>query len=172
MFQQVHISRIRSGMISISVVLLGLLSESVNAQNQVLKVNESITVTVWANRIYNDFACILVENGVYKFTATRDWVDDFIRCGPEGFASTRDDIPFLNQGALKLAEPLRRMPAVNWFCLCGEIDRFKFQFKIGSSATITIPAGKSGKLSLWANDVLTAYGNNKETLSVTIKRIS
>lgn len=154
-----------------SMMLLAMLPFFSFAQTVTLKVNESATVTVWANKIYNDYDYYLVENGVYKFTATRDWVDEFIRCGPDGFSSTRSDIPAFNQGVLKLAEGLRRIATANWFCLCGEIDRFKYQFKIGSSATITIPAGKGGKLSLWANDVLTAYGNNKETVSVTIKRI-
>jgi hypothetical protein len=78
------------------------------------------------------------------------------------------------------SEGLRRAGSQRWLCLMGEIfdescnvfDNVTAdqQFRIGASRLFTPTV--SGKLILFANDVITAYGNNSGQLTVTIKRTS
>ena len=77
-------------------------------------------------------------------------------------------------------EGIRRASSQKWLCLMGEIfdetcnvfDNITAdqQFRVGKSRVLT--PSVSGKLILFGNDVLTAYGNNTGKLTVTIKRTS
>lgn len=119
--------------------------------------------------------CIaVVEAGrVYRLLANGDWVDWFIRTDARGFRS-----PFY----LKPFERRRRLPSANWFALVGFIapgplaDRAALnrsgQGLLDLSAYVdgvqpwTCP--ESGTLHVFANDVASAYWNNKGTISLSV----
>jgi hypothetical protein len=100
------------------------------------------------------------EGSVYRLSAEGQWIDWFIRYGPEGGPSGANLF-------LRLFEGARRMPHENWFALIGAIDEDQSTaFLIGVSKLYTATA--SGELTCYANDAPWAYGNNKGSVTLTI----
>jgi hypothetical protein len=124
-------------------------------------VGESATTLILARNIWNDTGIRLVAGREYRFSATGQWIDWYIPCDAEGFASPNPLFwPF---------EPLRRMPREQWFSLIGAIDRKpETQFRIGKQLTVIAPA--TGMLTCFANDVGFAYWNNIGSLELTVTK--
>lgn len=163
------------------VHVLILLSLCVPQNDRVLNRNESFSFTVYARTAYNNSGLRLVKGHTYSFTATGNWKDGSCRtCDADGFTSDQcNSSSSATTAFLRINEGIRRDNNQHWFCLIGEIfDQTSNvfdnalhdqQFKIGSSRTVK--PNVTGKLVCFANDVITAYGNNSGSVRVTVRRI-
>jgi hypothetical protein len=137
--------------------------------NTRLSLNEERTFTVKAGSAFNFPTLFIRDDEKYSFTARGTWVNcngcitGSTTIGPNGYTPT-------------LLDAARRQGNYNMMTLVGELysqnnvgtSYTGKHFKIGSSTTYT--ASSNGYLGLFANDVITAYGDNTGSVSVTIKR--
>jgi hypothetical protein len=150
--------------------------------DRVLRVGESTSFTIKAVKLYNEPGLQLIKGAKYEITAKGNWKDGSCKeTDANGFLTSecKSSLPGVDI-LMSTTEGLRRAGSQRWFCLMGEIfdsscNAFDNatadqQFRVGASRIFT-PA-VSGKLILFANDVITAYGNNTGQLTVTIKRTS
>ncbi len=134
-----------------------------------LALNQSRTITVNANATHTFPLVYLVAGQKYAFTAaTNDtWGNGFSPFTITSNANGYTPGPF---------DVLRRNGAANMMALVGE--RFTHPnplnlvggsgFSIGTSKAVTAPG--HGFLHLFANDIITGYGDNSGSISVTVKR--
>lgn len=137
-----------------------------------LAVNQSRTFTIQANRTHNFAQLYLVAGQTYSFsTSTTDtWNNMFgaITTNANGNAPVLIDPPVA----------LRRFNA-NMMCLVGE--RFTRPtnsnplnfisgsgFRIGASSTLN--ATGHGFVNFFANDIIGGYGDNSESITLTVRR--
>ncbi len=156
------------------------LISSANAQDKILKINEVISFKVKANQPFNRPGIILMKGHAYEISATGKWKNDSCDSSDaSGFLASECGSPMPGVDILMSAtEGLRRDKDHRWFCLTGELFNQQSnsfdnkladqQFSIGRSARV-LPSA-SGKLVLFANDIMTGYDNNKGQVTVTIKR--
>ena len=138
--------------------------------NTRLSVNETRTYSVRAGNTHN-FPTLFIRNGEkYSFTASGTWVNcsgcitGSKSSGPAGYTPS-------------ILDAARRQGSYNQMTLVGELysknnDALSYtgkHFKVGTSATYT--ATSNGYLGFLANDILTGYGDNTGTVTLTIKRI-
>jgi hypothetical protein len=132
-----------------------------------LKLNEQRTISVSAKNAYTFPGIYLVSGQRYTYSASGTW-----NSGAFGSPTVN-----ANGYAPGVFDAARRNPA-NMMRLVGE--RFNHNgdvlsfvggsgFSIGTSNTLT--AGGFGFLNLYANDVITGYGDNSGSVTVTIRRI-
>lgn len=137
--------------------------------------------------------------GSYKFTASGQWLDADIKCGPDGKSDNGFKIGRLLQmagSALGAAETLfrnatgnqqadfwwtKRVEEFPWFALVGVIANGvgadvegnpipHTTFLIGNGATRAVKAAEPGYLYCFANDAWQAYGNNSGSVALTVTR--
>ncbi len=158
-------------------------------------------IDIYAHDKWDFTGLYLEENATYKLTASGQWVDWFIKCGPEGLESS-GPIPakisyaigsaigvvqtFIRKVTKNKAATLllaKREPDMPWFSLVGVVangggvdedgDPVPHQsFLIGKDKTITIAPDKSGYLYCFANDAWGLYFNNKGHVALTVERLS
>lgn len=110
-----------------------------------------------AKPLWTDTGLLVQPGQTLGFLASGIWTDWVIQTGPDGFRK-----PWL-----KPFERRRRVPDANWFALCGALDEdLATAFIIGSALTRTFQTG--GRLSVFANDVPSAYWNNKGAITLDI----
>jgi hypothetical protein len=127
-----------------------------------VQIGQKTTVTVAARPLWNDTGVVLDQGHRYRFTATGQWIDWYINCGPAGYPS-----PNL---VMRLGEGARRVPNQPWFALIGAIARdSSSQFPIGAGCNYQAASG--GELTCFANDVPGFYWNNKGQVQLTIERL-
>lgn len=153
---------------------------SANAQDRALKVNEVISFKVKAHLPFNKTGIVLMKGHTYEINAVGKWKNDSCDSSDaSGFLASECGSPVPGVDILMSAtEGLRRDKNHPWLCLTGELFNQQSssfdnkladqQFSIGRSARV-MPL-VSGKLVLFANDVMTGYDNNKGQVTVTIKR--
>ena len=133
-----------------------------SALQQVMQ-NTNLPITIDSKLIWNDTGINLVAGQEYHFQATGQWTDWTITSNADGYESTN----FF----LKLCERLRRMPNSPWFSLIGSIDKDQDSlFLIGTNKQFTAP--KTGRLYCFANDVIIAYGNNRDSIQLTVTSLT
>lgn len=137
-----------------------------------LKTGESHTCKVLAKSKYN-WSGIMLEAGCkYTFTVPKNstWKDASMECGPNGWKT--EELPWYKEGIVNFFENYKRLATANWFALAGALeDEDDNLFLIGdSSAPYTAP--KDADLYLFANDMISKYGNNTGSLLVTITRVA
>ena len=109
-------------------------------------------------KLWNDTGLEVTEGELLRFAAKGRWVDLWFSAGASGYQG-----PAYMRGM----EPMRRCPTAAWFELIGCIDQDdSTSFPIGSRPEVRVP--RSGRLSLYANDVRGYYWNNWGALIVTI----
>jgi hypothetical protein len=127
-----------------------------------VNIGDKTTATMAARPVWNDTGVVLDEGCTYHLSATGEWVDWTIKCGPGGYPSPNV--------IMRLAEKLRRAPADPWFALIGAIDRDRSaQFLI--AAECQYHPTRTGQLTCFANDVPGFYWNNKGQVELTIERV-
>jgi len=136
-----------------------------------LALNESRTFTVKANQTHNFPQVYLVAGQTYSFTSssTDMWSNGII---PPFITTTN-----ANGYTAGPADGLRRFPTnmmrlvAERFARSGDVLSFisNSGFSVGTSSTGVTP-GIRGFLCMYANDVITAYGDNSGQISVTIRR--
>jgi hypothetical protein len=133
--------------------------QQANARN--LRVGESAVRTVYARLHHNDTLLAVKAGQTYEFVvdAKQTWCDAGICKSADGYPSKFFQKPF---------ESGRRLPSVDWFVLCGEVDKQE-PFPIGAG-THYHRCQSSGLLSLFANDHPLFYWNNSGEMRVLISR--
>jgi hypothetical protein len=129
-----------------------------------MNIGESKTALIFAKQKWNNTGINLVDNQEYhlRSSANEKWIDWFIQCNADGFASSH--------WILKNSERLRRAPQENWFALIGTINfNINNLFKIGTDKILQ--ANQSGILSCFANDIPFMYWNNKGSIQLIVTRI-
>ncbi len=133
-----------------------------------LRLNESRTFSIQANRTHTFPGIHVCAGQTFTYRATGTW-----RNGNTIFAPAATNANGYVPGVLDAA----RRHSSNMMCLVGERfnkngDVLSFiggsGFRIGASNTLT--ASGHGFLNLFANDMLTAYGDNIGSVTVTIRR--
>lgn len=103
-----------------------------------------------AKPLWNATGIRLEQGHLYRLRATGEWIDWYIRCGPEGH----------DAWLLRAFGGWRRAPAHRWFELIGAIDRkLDGAFAIGRDRELV--AFASGELTCFANDAPGFYFNNR-----------
>ena len=136
-----------------------------------LKKGESHTCEVFAKPRYNWSGVLLRGGASYLFSVPEGdtWKDANIQCGPEGWKS--EDLPWYKENIVKLFEKHRRLKDANWFALVGALgDEDHELFLIGNSKE-PYKATRDVELYLFANDMISRYGNNDGSLTVSIFRV-
>jgi hypothetical protein len=127
----------------------------------VLNIGESAQTTIEAKKKWNYTDIELVRGHEYQFTATGQWIDSWIECDANGFASPNP--------VFRATEGLRRSPRSRWFTLIGALNKDKdTQFEIGTKRTLIAPA--SGTLTCFANDLPLFYWNNRDSVQLSVTR--
>jgi hypothetical protein len=137
-----------------------------------LSVGESIKVTVVAKEKFNPTGVKAAAGQHFSFTIAKGarWKDLNIVCDANGWLSK--DAPSLTRKFIQNAEMDRRVPAANWFELVGTVganEDHHFQIGLrGKDWTHTVKT--DGELFLFANDLIKYYGNNHDSIEVTVTR--
>lgn len=137
-----------------------------------LKTGQSLTCRVIAKMKHNWSGVTLQDGAQYTFEVAENdtWKDAEIVCGPGGWKT--EDLPWYKEGIVQFFEKHKRHETANWFALVGALGNDDDElFLIGDSSKI-YNAEKDADLYLFANDMLSKYGNNDGYLEVTITRIS
>jgi len=164
---------------------------------RLLKAGESVAIDVYAINPWNDTGLFLEAGTRYEFTASGEWVDKSITCGPDGAADGNfqlGEVAHMVGTALGKVEELfkkvsgnesanfvmtRRHERFPWFCLVGAIANGKGVDKNGKTnahETRKIGAGctwtpeTSGYFYAYANDAWGFYDNNKGRVRLTVKQ--
>lgn len=166
---------------------------------RVLQIGETITIDIFAREHWNATHIFLEENTSYQLSASGEWMDASIKCGPAG----------MNDGSFHLGEVVhlaasafgqietafrrltgntqadfwwtKRDEDLPWFALvgvtaCGSgADRYgnprpHKTFNIGAGCPLSIKSGEAGYFYCFANDAWQAYGNNKGSVALTVER--
>jgi hypothetical protein len=170
-------------MLRTMIILYGCLNlfSAQPQQDRNLKMNESVSFKVKAKEPYNRAGIQLQKEQLYEITAVGEWKDGSCSTtDAAGFKASNCGSPLPDVDLLMSSmEELRRDKHAQWLCLTAGIfdqpsNSFENiipdqQFSVGRS--IKIKPAVTGKLVLFANDVMTGYGNNTGQLTVTVKRI-
>ena len=161
----------------------------------------SITLPIYAIQPWNDTGLYLEEGVSYEMTATGEWLDKSIACGPDG----ADDGNFqlgeiahiFADGIGKLETLFKRLGGSDktdfqmtrrhetppqdwpWFALIGAIANGGLNAKFEERPHETKLIGKgrkwtpklSGYLYAYANDAWNFYDNNRGSVRLTVKRL-
>lgn len=167
-------------------------------------------INIYAREQWNETGLYLEAGATYQFTATGEWVDKTIACGPAGNVNRKfspREIGQLVGTAIGRVESLFRFVTDNstadfigsrrdekhpWFALIGAIANdgpmseqgkptvnphgdgspYPHQtFLIGQGCTLTINPTEEGYLYAFANDAWHFYGNNRGSVTLTVKRL-
>ncbi|KZM50999.1 DUF2235 domain-containing protein [Labrenzia sp. OB1] len=174
------------------------LTQSVYWPTQRLNVGQKLTMDIFARDKWNATGLFLKAGEDYRFSASGQWVDATIKCGPEG---TKDgdfqagEVIHLAASAWGQVEKVfkalsgnpqtdfwltRREGGMPWFSLVGVVANGistdetgnavpHESLLIGKGAQIS-PKG-DGYLYAFANDAWQAYGNNRGSVKLTVERI-
>lgn len=165
----------------------------------VLKVGEERTLPIYARQHWNETGLYLESGATYAFTASGQWLDGGIECGPGGAADGTFQIGKLAQmlGSLwgqgeKVYQWLfdnrradwygtRRAENHPWFALLGAVANGgnpgidgtpdpHATFCIGTGCSSTVAA--AGYLYCFANDAWHFYGNNRGSVMLSVQRLA
>ena len=140
--------------------------------NQELSVGESAKVDVISKEKFNRTGVRVAAGQHFSIVVTEGakWKDLSIVCDANGWLS-KDAAPTFRT-FIKKSEKNRRVPAANWFELVGTIgenEQHHFQIGLrGEEWTHTVKT--DGELFLFANDLMKMYGNNHDSIEVTVTR--
>lgn len=156
-------------------------------------------IDVFALQRWNDTGVYLEANACYQLTATGQWLDRNIKCGPEGvkgqffrLGRLAHLLGSIGGGIEHWGTPLvftrdfdlvgtKREESMPWFCLVGAIANAENPQINGTPARhetfairkhLTLTPKKSGYLYCYANDAWHSYDNNKGSVCLRIHRIT
>ena len=166
-----------------------------------LSVGASRTIDIFARQRWNATGLFLAEGASYQLSASGEWLDASIKCGPAGTSDGNFQIAEVVQiasSAFGQLESLfrrvtgnqqadfwwtKRVEEMQWFALVGVVANGAgvdnqdkslphTTFLIGDGTTHVVKRGKAGYLYCFANDAWQAYGNNSGSVRLTVKRIT
>ena len=115
--------------------------------------NETHAIEVDPRSLYYPSDIEIASGERYRFSASGQWKDLFIKCGPEGWHGL-------------ILQAWNRVPWQPFFLLCGSVGQsMDHAFVIGRelpewSAPDNLPASQDRQLYFFANDWLSQYHNN------------
>ena len=129
-----------------------------------LGLGQSRSFLVDAAKLWNPSGILLEARNSYCIAVEGDqmWKDWLIPADADGY----------RRDALRLWEPLRRVPDQNWFKLVGTIGRDQTTPIIIGKTLSEFSPGSPGELLCFANDIPWMYWNNCGSIEVTITRVS
>jgi uncharacterized protein (DUF2235 family) len=128
-----------------------------------LAIGASTVVGIFSSQKWNNTTVKLQPGEQYHLAATGNWYDATTTTDAAGYSS--------KHWYSRLFEPLLRDPKSNWFALIGAIgEQNATRFLIGSATSFTVPAGQTGILHCYANDLALFYFNNSGCVQLTITR--
>lgn len=145
-----------------------------------LQVGEERTVTVHSEFKFNTTAVLLRprEEYVFRFDPGHVWLDASIISTAKGWSEEKLWLHKLWRKALesKPAAVFRRVKDANWFELVACVERnLGTAVPVGggqhSSEACPWKPAMSGRLSLFANDADSKYGNNSGCIDVSVRRV-
>lgn len=168
-------------------------------RTRVLGPKETFTVDVFAAKPWNDTPLFLEAGKTYKMTASGEWLDNGVPCGPGGTKDGRfyaREMVHLVGAALGKAEDLfkqlggnesanfiltKRHEEFPWMCLVGAVAnsdgagqdgiiRAHESKMIGAKATWS--PERSGYFYAYANDAWRFYENNRGLVRLTVSRLT
>lgn len=139
--------------------------------SQRLQPGQSLTVTIYANDMWNATNLYMEKGETYVFATSGEWVNDRAKSGPEGIEGGLFD---------RLFRFKKRYKDAKWFALIGSIGDAgnpdvsgapapMTTFKIGEQLNYTVPT--RGYLYCFANDARESYANNHGSLTLTVRRV-
>ena len=138
-----------------------------------LDIGDERTFTVYSARKSN-WSRVRMKRGehyCFEIPAGDTWKDASITCGPEGWKT--EDLPLYKEVLAKLAEFRRRYPEADWFEMIGVVGDEEELFRIGTGgAGRTFTPSIDGEFAAFANDLVTAYGNNSGEIELTVRRVA
>ncbi len=175
------------------------IAQAVYHPTALLKPGEQKTLAVFAAQHWNATGIYLERGARYRFSASGEWLDAKIACGPGG-PRTRFHPAYLIAGGWALLVSLyrgitgqrdaklgmRRAEKMPWFALVGAIanggnpqidgtPQPLESFLIGNGCDYPAPGksiDKPGYLYGYANDLWSMYGNNRGSVTLTVERLS
>ncbi|MCM8594555.1 DUF2235 domain-containing protein [Accumulibacter sp.] len=164
---------------------------------RILGPGQSASVAVFARERWNATGLYLEAGVTYELSASGEWLDSRIACGPEGHRDGKfsiGEVAYLFGDAIGEAEALykrltgkqrsdwwgsRRREDAPWFALIGMIANQPNMdasgtaiegesFLVGQGCELT-PTG-SGYLYAYANDAWKFYANNRGQVKLTVRR--
>lgn len=140
------------------------------AQWYSLEINESITITVDSEKLFNHTGILVEKSESYIITTAPDdtWTDGSITCDANGWHT--DDVTLgWKEIPIKIARKMRRVKDADWFTLCASVGRVDETAKaVGSAGQYDVT--KDGELTFFANDLKSKIDNNFGSIDVTITR--
>ena len=165
-----------------------------------LAVGQSVERAIFAINPWNETGIYLEAGAVYELSATGEWMDGSIVCGPDGAKDGKfqpGEIAHLAGTLLGKVEKLyqyvtgnksadfkgtRRSEDYPWFMLVGAVANGGEPtidgtpephqlFRIGTGCQMD-SLTKSGYLYCFANDAWNFYGNNRGSVRLTVRRLS
>ncbi len=123
-----------------------------------LNLNQSESLTIYANRKWNQTG-IEIQNGeAYKFVAEGTWRDLLTKCDANGYSNAY----------MRLYNKWKRSEENKWFALMGSINQTTdFLIVIENEKAFN----QGGEFFCYANDVNGFYWNNFGEISLTITRV-
>ena len=130
-----------------------------------LQVGQSISVELVARECWNATGVVVAPGQRYAFTATGEWNDGGIPCGPDGFVP--EQAPLVSRWLVKAAAPLLRLKNRRYICVVGSVARRPESFfAIGRGLRSWPTEQLGGQLECFANDVPFAYFNNRGSVQM------
>jgi len=164
---------------------------------RLVNAGDSVTRHVYASQRWNDTG-IFLEPGNYRLTATGEWIDRHIACGPDGASDRKfhlEEIAHLAGSLWGKFEGLyrkltnndqadfagtKRVEKAPWFCLIGMIANGGNPGPDGTPAepqvccigkACDLAVEKPGYLYAFANDAWNIYHNNHGSVKLTVSRV-
>jgi hypothetical protein len=166
----------------------------------ILEREEKKVIDIFARQLWNSTGIFLRE-GRYRLTASGEWMDGRIPCGPDGMDDGKfhlGEVAHLIGSAMGKAEQVykgltgnkhadywgsKRIEEAPWFSLIGVVANGQgvgqdgqladhLTFTIGSGRELEIAPDQEGYLFAFANDAWQAYVNNKGNVALMVRRIS
>ena len=157
--------------------------------------NTPLTIDVYALQQWNPTGLWLERDKTYEFSASGEWMDSSIKCGPggtnDGHFQAGELVQMAGSALGKIEDWFKKFTGNNaadfrftkrhesmpWFCLVGTIANgggvdaknhleAHESFKIGAGCRYT--PRKSGYLYAYANDAWNCYDNNRGSVQLTI----
>jgi hypothetical protein len=122
---------------------------------------EEIMIKVESRKKWTDTEIELSKDSHYKYEATGEWKDWFIKCNANGYSNFLMDL-FLR--------PIKRNPSAKWFQLIGVVNKdTSCSINLGIKGEFIAP--ENGRLWVYANDFEFAYRNNYGSIDLEVKKV-
>jgi hypothetical protein len=136
-----------------------------NALPGLISVGQTDYVCVYSNAMWNDSGINVNVGQTYNIVvpAKEEWVGFGVRCGPNGYASTR---------TMRFLERFRRVSNRNWFQLIATVNRSRERPVVIASGLTTFTPITSGRLYFFSNGLPGIFWKSRGAIAIRVTRLS